>query len=163
MATISSARFYLAGLQDFFKTSMGWITGTGSYKMFLLDDTYTPNQDTHLTYAGINGDELSGGGYTAGGVALTGLAVYSDSYPSPGGTIVLLADDVVFPSLTSSIIRHAAIYNTATGCLICYFQWNGNITASSQDFTVAFPDLVIDGYTYTGVVGTISLSTTSPT
>lgn len=46
-----------------------------SLKYMLLTSSYTPNLDTDTTYAGISANEVSGSGYTAGGVAVSGASL----------------------------------------------------------------------------------------
>lgn len=68
-------------------------------KMLLVNDSYTPNFDTHDFRDDITNEIANGGGYTTGGATLTSTEVTLSSG--------LLTYDVADPSWTSSTIASA--------------------------------------------------------
>jgi hypothetical protein len=88
-------------------------------KAVLLDSSHTPDQANHDEYADISADEVSdsGTGYTAGGVALSGVTVTKS-----GAVTTLDATDYTFASLTSgAAFRYVALIDddVAGDPLIC--------------------------------------------
>ncbi len=82
-----------------------------THKVAMFTNSITPNfsSDTAYGSAPYNANEVSGTGYSAGGVALTGTAVSQ----SPAGTLMWDADDVSWASSTISNARCALIYADA--------------------------------------------------
>lgn len=108
-----------------------------SLYVMLVDNTYTPNQDTHQYLSSVVADEISATGYTANGQALVSVSV---SYDGASNTLTFNADD---PSWTSSSItaRYAVFYDRtpasdATRPLICYWDFGTDETSSSGTFTL---------------------------
>lgn len=66
-----------------------------TYKCAMITDTETPNFDTDATWADLSANEVSGAGYTAGGVAYT-----STEITLSGGTLKYDAADVSWASST---------------------------------------------------------------
>lgn len=88
-------------------------------KAVLLTSSHTPDQANHDEYADISANEASssGTGYTAGGVALSGLTV-----TRAGAIVTLDATDYTFASLTTgAAFRYVALYDdtVAGDPLIC--------------------------------------------
>ena len=76
----------------------------------LLKPTYVPNPDTHKLWSDIAAQELAaGGGYTAGGKALTGKA---QNYDSAGDRTNLLANDLTWTAATFQT-AYAAVYDNS--------------------------------------------------
>lgn len=69
----ASAKQYGQGLGDVLKSVD---LSSASLKVALFPSTYTPNQDTDHFYSDISASEVTGTGYTAGGVAVTGTLAY---------------------------------------------------------------------------------------
>ena len=78
-------------------------------KAALLDDTYTPNIDAHEFFDDVSAYEVSGTGYTAGGVALSGKSVSQDDTDDEA---VFDASDVSFGTLGVDVgnIGYAVVY-----------------------------------------------------
>ncbi|MCD2193530.1 hypothetical protein LQ327_09055 [Actinomycetospora endophytica] len=82
---------------------------TDALWLVLLSPSYTPNYDTHILYSDVSGFELaSGGGYTPGGIQLTGQAISyvtaaSWSYSWAASTPHVV-DDVVRPSSANGFL-----------------------------------------------------------
>jgi hypothetical protein len=123
-----------------FESSTGIIDiDNDSFKLLLVDSTYTPNIDTHQKRSDITGEVL-GTGYTAGGAALTGVTV----------TNVLSADRTKFTSANVSwtnatvTARGAVIYKSRGGAasadeLVCYLDFGANFSTTASTFTVTCP------------------------
>jgi hypothetical protein len=115
---------------------------TDSFKVLLVTDVYTPDQDTHEDLADINaisGAEVaSGGGYTTGGAALANVVVDIDLV---NDRAYFTADDLTWATATITA-RGAIIYKdtgvAATSKLVCYKDFAANKTSSGGDFTIAW-------------------------
>ena len=97
------------------------------YKTVLLKNTYTPSLNDD-TWAAISSNEITASfGYTAGGKGITG-----NSYEQTAGVAKFDIDDPYWDASGGNIadIRHAVIYDTSSGKLMCYS------TLDSSDITV---------------------------
>ena len=104
-------------------------------KVMLCTSSYTPNQDTHRYKSDVT-NEISGTGYTAGGLALTSVTV---SYDAPTNTFKLDAADPTWPTSTITA-RYAVFYDAtpatdATRPLIAYVDFGADVTSSGGPFT----------------------------
>ena len=106
---------------------------THTLKMALLTDSYTPLA-THANFAAISGEVTPGGGYTAGGKALTGV-----TFNQTSGIAELQCDDIVW-SAASITARYGYLYDTqavgVTNPSILLLDFGQNIISSSNDFTI---------------------------
>lgn len=128
-----TAKIYTKGLA---KCLTGDIDlNSDTIKAALLDADYTPNQNTDEFFGdtGIASNEVSGTGYSAGGVTLASLSV------TPGtGTIIF--DSTTDPTWANSTItaKYIVFYkstgNNATSALIAYADFGQNETSSSGEF-----------------------------
>jgi hypothetical protein len=100
---------------------------TDSFKVMLTTSSYVPDQDVH-NYRDDVTNEITGTGYTAGGLALAGVAVSYDATTNEGR---VLWSDAVWSSATFSGVRNAVIYKSRGG-------------ASSADELIAYLDMVTD-------------------
>lgn len=105
-------------------------------KVMLCSSAYAPDQDAHQTKADVTG-EVTGTGYTAGGAALTNKTI---TYDAATNTVILDADDVVWPNATITA-RYAVIYddNGATDAdklLIGYVDFGLDAASSNGDFKI---------------------------
>jgi hypothetical protein len=99
----------------------------------LLDAAYSPDIDADTAYGDITGNEEGGTGYTAGGQALSNLAVTTDTTDDEG---VFDADDVTW-SGSSITAQYAAVYKSGgANPLIAYVDFGSEKKSSSGDFTV---------------------------
>ena len=107
-------------------------------KLMLLSSSATPNVDTHVYLADVEGDEVSGTGYVAGGETLTGKTI---SYNSGTDTTSFDADDVTWSSSTITA-RYGILYvdtgDSSTSPIIAYMDFDAEKSSSSGDFTVQF-------------------------
>jgi len=97
-----------------------------------LGNTYTPNQDTDETWAGISGDEVSGTGYSAGGATLASVTL---TYT---GATNILSYDAADPSWSDSTItaRYAVFYSSTSGYLISYIDFGEDKTSTAGLFKI---------------------------
>lgn len=81
-----------------------------------------------------NSDEATGTNYTAGGQNLDSGTITLD-----GTTAIVDFDDEVFTNLTITA-RGCIIYNSsASNKAIAVFDFGGDVTSTSGDFTIVFP------------------------
>ncbi len=108
---------------------------TDTIKVALVTSSYSPNQDTHEDFADVT-NEVSGTGYTAGGVALASKAVTADNTDNEG---VFDADDASWSASTITA-RGAVLYKDtgtpSTSLLICYIDFGSDKASSAGTFTL---------------------------
>ncbi len=107
-----------------------------SIKVALCTSTYTPNQAIHSTYNDIT-NEITGTGYTAGGVALSNKAVTTATRVT-----TFDADDASWTNSTLTA-RYAIIYDDTTAGatnkkLIGYINFGQDYTSSAATFSLVF-------------------------
>jgi|TARA_Y100000296_G_scaffold14409_1_gene16865 plasmid replication initiation protein len=101
-------------------------------KVALYDNTATLSSAT-TAYATAN--EVSGSGYTAGGAAMTGMAVTLD-----GNTAIFDADNVSWANATITA-QAAVIYNNSlSNAAIAVLDFGGNKTSTNGTFEIQFPN-----------------------
>lgn len=124
-----------------FKKEIGlidWLTAT--VKVMLVDATYSLDIDAHSQKDEIDllTVEVSGAGYTAGGVALANKSVTRDD---SNDWSKFDADDALWSTSTITA-RGAIVYldtgNTATSTLIAYIDFVTDKSSSVGDFIVQF-------------------------
>ena len=120
-------RDLLSGVHDF---------TNDTHYMMLLTSSYTPDIDADEHRDDINANEVSGTGYSAGGVAMSANAVSQDNTNDRG---VVDWGDVTF-STVSITAQFAAIYqdtgNAATDNVIMIIDFGSDQTATAADFVV---------------------------
>ena len=101
-------------------------------KVALFDNTATLNAST-TAYATTN--EASGTNYTAGGEAMTGMAVTLD-----GSTAIFDADNVSWANATVTA-QAALIYNNSfSNAAIAVLDFGENKTSTNGTFEIQFPN-----------------------
>jgi hypothetical protein len=107
---------------------------TDTIKIMLVTSTYTPA--TAHDFRDDVTNEVTGTGYTTGGVALANKTITAS-----GNNYIFDADDPAWASSTITA-RGAVLYKSvgtaATDPLICYLDFGSNITSTNGTFTVAF-------------------------
>lgn len=106
-----------------------------THKIAMYNNTETPNFSTEVSYAATN--EVSGGGYTAGGKDLTGLGPTLTE--SPAGTIMYdLTTDQSWTSSTIGSARGAKLYADALAAdnLIVGINFGADYSTSNGTFTI---------------------------
>jgi hypothetical protein len=108
-------------------------------KCMLCTSGYVPGQDAHAFAEHVT-NEVVGDGYTAGGQALTGVAV---SYDAETNTVSIDADDVQWAD--STITARVAVFykdsgDAATSPLISYADFGADVISSAGNFTVTLDE-----------------------
>lgn len=131
------AKAYGLGAKSVYDKKIDWDTDT--IKCLLCTATYSPNQDTHQYRSDVT-NEVSGTGYTSGGVTLTGKTI---SYSSGTKTLTMDADNPTWSGVTIAQIRFAVFYvdtgSSATSPLLCYMDFETNLAPTAQNFSVVLP------------------------
>lgn len=111
-----------------------WVTDT--IKVALLKAAYTPNQDTDNFFSGVSAQEITGTGYTAGGVA---LGSKTDAYDAASNTNRLDAADAKWEG-ASFTSRYAVVYKdtgeAATSPVLSWVDFGEDVTVSSGTFEI---------------------------
>lgn len=116
---------------------------TADIYIVLCTSSYVPDRDAHDFYADVTNELSTAGGYTAGGLALTGVTVGVDG---TGHFAYIDADDAVWNPATFSADL-AVIFkwtgSAATSPLIGWVDFGGTKSPSGQPFTIewAVPSL----------------------
>lgn len=108
-------------------------------KVALLTSAYSPNIDSHTFLSDVNGNEISGTGYTAGGVALANKVITQDNV---NDLAYFDADDASWPASTFSGVRYIVIYKStgtaSTSPLVGYIDLTTDRSSSGDAFLVQF-------------------------
>lgn len=107
-------------------------------KVALLTSSYTPDQDAHDYFNDVSTYEVTGTGYTAGGIT---LASKTATYDSGTNVIVLDAADVTWSSSTITA-RYAVVYDStgtsSTSALIGYVDFGSDQSSTNGNFTITW-------------------------
>ena len=109
---------------------------TNTFKAMLVASTYTPNKDTHDKRDDVT-NEVSGTGYTAGGVA-SAVTVTKDT---ANDKVTIQFGAVSWAS--STITARGCVYYKSRGGassadeLVCYADFGSDVSSSSGTFSVA--------------------------
>lgn len=117
MAITASGYYLLSFIDELDVTNIGLDLTLATHKMALVNDTHTPNFDTHDQFADLT-NEVSGTGWAAGGELLSGLAAGGTSLAptltiSPAGTMMWDMNDVSKSGTTLTSAMAAVIYADA--------------------------------------------------
>lgn len=132
-----ASKLYGNFLSQALNKEVDWDTDT--IKVALLTNSYTPDQDVHNYYDDVNSFEVSGTGYTAGGLTLQNK---TNTYNTSNNVITLDADDVTWSSSTITA-RYAVIYDAtpatdSTKPLIGYVDFGADQSSSNGNFTITW-------------------------
>jgi hypothetical protein len=108
---------------------------TDTFKVMLVTSSYTPNKDTHDKRDDVT-NEVSGTGYTAGGV--TTACTVTKSTANDRVTLGFAAVTWASSTITA---RGAVIYASRGGAssddeLVCYVDFGANVSSSSATFSL---------------------------
>ena len=107
-------------------------------KVALLSSSYTPDQDAHDYFNDVSTYEVSGTGYTTGGITLSSKTA---TYDSATNVIVLDAADVTWSSSTITA-RYAVVYDAtgtaSTSALIGYVDFGSDQSSTNGNFTITW-------------------------
>jgi hypothetical protein len=108
-----------------------------TFKMMLTTGTYTPDRDTHEFKSAVT-NEISGTGYTSGGVTLSGL---SWTYDAGNDWCVLTCNPPAWSTATFTARRGVVYRDTgsaATSPLLSYVDFGADASPSASNFTITF-------------------------
>lgn len=109
---------------------------SGTLKLALLADTYTPDVDADDFFDDVVADEVSGTGYSAGGATIGGATSGQDNTNDRG---YFDANDVSWAGSTITA-RYAVLYfdtgTDSTSRLVCYVDFGSNQSTSGTTFAV---------------------------
>jgi hypothetical protein len=131
-----TSKVYGLSLQSVFNKEIDFDTDT--VKAMLCTSAYTPDQDTHRYKSSVT-NEVTGTGYTAGGVTLTTKTV---TYTTGTNTLALDADD---PSwATSTITARYLVFYVDTGvagtsALLAYVDFGADVSSTAATFSYQIP------------------------
>jgi hypothetical protein len=127
------------GLTDSFKQEMlqaGQNLATDTLRMAL----YTAFADIgQLTTVYTTDNEVTGTGYTAGGVVMTGVTINTQTTGPNAGTVYVNFDNVSWPG-ANFVARGALIYNVTQGnASVAVLDFGSDKTFTSTNNTVTMP------------------------
>lgn len=130
MAT--TAKFYGRFLQSLFNKEIDFDSDT--IKVMLCTAAYTPDQDAHRYKSDVT-NEITGSGYTAGGIILTSPTI---TYDAANNRVTFDAADSEWNPATFAA-RHVVIYDATPGSdstrpLICYMSFDSDVSATAAPF-----------------------------
>lgn len=113
----------------------GALNLAGQTLKVMLVTGYTPNIDTHTGYSSVSSFEVTGTGYTTGGVTLTTKSVTKNTTSDRG---VFDADDAAWTGLNIGTPGHAILYSDshASKCVIAY--WEVTTPTNGGNYTLQF-------------------------
>lgn len=110
---------------------------TDTVKVMLCTSTYSVNQDTHIYKSSVT-NEVTGTGYTAGGITLSSKTI---AYDGPSNTITLDAADVTWTGSTITA-RYAVVYDStgtdATSALLGYVDFGADVISTGGPFVITW-------------------------
>lgn len=128
-----TCNFYGLGMEDI--VTGGVDLDTDTFYAALTTSSYAQNQDTDHYFSVVT-NEITGTGYTAGGVALTSLAV---SYDATSNEVRWDCADIQWTS-ASFTARKLVVYKhtgtSSTSNLILWMDFGADETVASGTFTV---------------------------
>ncbi len=131
------SKLYGNFLKQALNKEIDWDSDT--IKVALLSSSYTPNQDTHDYFDDVSSYEVTGTGYTTGGIT---LASKTSTYDGTNNVIVLDAADVTWSSSTITA-RYAVVYDdsgasAAAKALIGYVDFGSDQSSTNGNFTITW-------------------------
>lgn len=109
-----------------------------TFKIVLLDSTYTLDVDGNPGYAHVNSQEITASGYTAGGVTATSVTV---TQRDSADNVQVDLSDVTWSNLGSDVIRHAVCYDDTVTTPVAdplIFQVAIATNANGGDYTISW-------------------------
>jgi hypothetical protein len=124
-------------LHNWFQASGGGILGTlwvaQPMKVALLKPTFVPNRDTQKVFADVSAQEITGTGYTAGGVA---LANRTQNYDAANDRTNLVADDSNWSGATFDAAFAVVYDSSGAKPLWSLVDFEGTKSVASGVFTI---------------------------
>lgn len=131
-----SAKWYGLAYTSAFTKKMDLSADT--IKVMLCTSSYAPDQDTHQYKSSVT-NEVSGTGYTAGGVILSSPTL---TYTGSTNTLAIDGGDVSWPSSTLTA-RYAVVYDSTPGTdatrpLLMYVDFGADVSTTSGTLTITW-------------------------
>ena len=135
MAVTASGMFLPTFVDILDATQLAVNTGSDTFKVAMITNSATPNFDTHDHWSDLSGTEVSGAGYSAGGVALASVTCAGSS-----GTIKFDAADSSWTTSTIGSARAAVVYaDTLTNDpLVCLVNFVADYSSANGTFTITW-------------------------
>lgn len=137
MATVVSGAFFNKCKELMVDAGIDWTADT--IKAALLTDAYVPDLVNHEFLDDVNSFEVSGTGYTAGGVTVSGKSRTKDAVNNQQ---VLGCSPLSWTTVTLANIKYVAIYkdsgSAATSPLLLLLTLALTNTVSAANFDVSF-------------------------
>ena len=128
-----TAKLYGKMVLSAFGKGIDWVND--SIKVALCTTTYTPDQDAHQYYSDLTNELPTGGGYTKGGIALTGKTA---TYDAATNKTTLDADDLSIATATFDC-RYAVIFDDTPAVskpLLGYVDFGETISPRNGPFKI---------------------------
>lgn len=131
----ATANWYAQAFDSAFRKKID--VGADTFKMMLVTSAYTFDGDAHNFKDDVS-NEVSGTGYTAGGQALTTVAL---SYNSGTNTLKFDFDDPAWAGATIANARAGIVYDSTPGTdatrpLMIYFNFGADQPVAAGTLTV---------------------------
>lgn len=114
MATLQTVRGYANGAKRFVSGDIDWDAHT--IKAALVSSAYTPSQAHEFYSTSVNANEITGTGYTGGGIALASKAatvIEANSATARAASTVYQVGDIVRPATANGRIYKAVVAGTS--------------------------------------------------
>ena len=113
---------------------------TGPIYVMLLDESYTPDFDNHTVIGDVNGDEITGTGYVAGGKEIQNTIATQDNALNLG----LLSGDPIIWATGTFTARYGVKYiNSGLFPLVSLIDFGINKSVLADDFVLAWANGII--------------------
>lgn len=116
------------------KAAFDGLLAAGTLKCAILGTAHTSNPDSQEFFSDVNGNEVSGINYTAGGVTATTVSSTVNNTTDKG---IIDIDDVVFSNIAVTGMRYACFYidtgNASTSRILRIVDLGADTDRSGQD------------------------------
>lgn len=137
----ATANWFGLGVEDQYGATaanrIDWVNDT--IKIAILSSSATINQDTNQYWSDLVANEITGTGYTAGGITLASKTL---TYDAASNTVRMKAADVTWTTVTFTNGRYAIVYKStgtnSTSHLMGYIDFGANQSPAGVDFTISF-------------------------
>lgn len=137
-----TAHWFGKGVLNIWKKKMDLSSDTLKVALFSSAIDPETNRDVYEKYADISANEITGTGYTAGGVTLTNVAVTLDS---TNHLVKLIADNPAWETSTITA-RYAVIYDASTtdNLLIAFSDFGEDKSTSNIEFKLDYGTSILE-------------------
>lgn len=124
-----TAKFYPSAAAKMFNNDLN---DGDSYKMALLNSSGTFNA-SHTVYSDVSSNQISGTGYSTGGVAVTVGPATSDSAKAEFPITAALWTGATFA------FQNAVVYQITSGALMMHLAFDAEQNVAGQDYQINAP------------------------